>query len=186
MSTGVSAQGVLSQRCSISVTCLHEMAVAAPHILCRLDSYPALLEQLVSLACPDVAKQSSATVPASDGHCVEGRAVHLAAVSSLCALAVHEELARKMYVSSLLPKALAAPSSHEFCWQAVLAGCSAVLTAVQVPSGVQEGEHAASISVRDIVRSLIKSESLVRASTAKGPVMDARRLCRLMQLHVCS
>ncbi|CAL8466772.1 g6308 [Coccomyxa elongata] len=178
-------KGVLSQRCVVLVTCLHEMAVAAPHILCRLDSYPALLEQLVSLACPDVAQQSSAAVPANDGHCIEGRAVHLAAVSSMCALAAHDEVARKVYVRSLLPKALAAPSSHEFCWQAVLAGCSAVLTAVRTPSGVQEGEHAG-ISVRDIVRSLIKNESVVRAPTAEGPVMDARRLCRLMQFQVCS
>ncbi|BDA40940.1 hypothetical protein COCOBI_01-5940 [Coccomyxa sp. Obi] len=73
-------KGVLSQRCAISVTCLHEMAVAAPHILPRLDSYPALLEQLVSLACPNISqRQSRAAVSAFDCHCVEGRAGQLAA-----------------------------------------------------------------------------------------------------------
>lgn len=170
----------------MSVTCLHEMAVAAPHILPRLDSCPALLEQLVSLACPDVAQQSSAAVLAIDAHCVEGRPVQLAAVSSMCALAAHDEQARKVYMSRLLPMALAAPSSHEYCWQAVLAACPAVFAAVQAPGGFEQVEHAGSLSVREVVRSLIKTESLTRTPTAEGPVMNARRLCRLMQLNVCS
>ena len=179
-------QGVLSQGCTLSVTCLHVMAVAAPHILSRLDSYPALLEQLVSLACPDTAQHSSAAGPAIEAHCVEGRAVQLAAVSSMGALAAHDKIAKTVYVSRLLPMALAAPSSHESCWQAVLAACPAVLAAIHRPAGVEVAEHGGSSTVREIVRNVINNESLVRRQTAEGPIMDARRLCRLMQLHVCS
>ena len=167
------------------LSCLQEMAAAAPWLLQRWECFPALLQQLVNLACttpPEIplADQKSGAVSE------EAPALQIVAVRTLVALGAHDERARQVYLSKLIPEAMAADTSRDACWQAVLAGCSAVFAAGQGSVRRKEGERAEGFSVNTLLQSMAKRENSACVSTAKGSPLNVARLCKLAQLKVCS
>lgn len=171
---------------TLPVSCLQEMAVNAPWTLQRLECFPELLHHLVSLACTTPSRTSAANHMAGS-ITLEGKALQVASVHIMVALGAHDERARQVFLSKLLPAAMAADATQDHCWQAVLAGCPAVFGPVQEASGGSElVEQAGRFSVRALVQSVAQKTSLMQLSVDDGSIMDARRLCKLAQLHVYS
>ncbi len=164
---------------------LQQLLAGCPHAVVRDNCYPQLLKELLRHAAPLSGTRRSPDTTGRRGDDVNNQhpeqtlLMQQTAMRCIASLAAHDERALQIMVDQVVPVALA--DSSELCWQSTLAQCSNVMHAMSStscrPSG--EGSEGASFSMQRLITRLKSAE---QCAGIEGPVMQARRLCRLALL----